>query len=133
MLTPHAGLAPSTEAHVALECDDFALRQGWTVERYEQSRNTMICKGLPDRRYVHLPSGWRVWVELKRPGGKMTLDQHTWIIHELAAGGLALPVEDVSVLRALHEKWKKLYGREDAIKYATEVTALTAKRGYRKS
>lgn len=133
MLVPHAGLLPATEAEVTRACDDFALRCGWTVERYEQRRATMICEGLPDRRYHHLPSGWRVWAELKKPGGKLTLAQHTWIIAELAAGGLALPVDDVTVLRTLHERWKKLYGREDAIKYCTEVTALVAKRGYRKS
>ena len=133
MLTPHAGLQPTTEEEVAAECDDCAVRQSWVIERYEQRRATKIAKGLPDRRYHHLPSGFRVWAEIKRPGGQLTEEQHTWILAELAAGGLALPVEDVSILRALHTKWKALYGQADALAYCREVTALTAKRGYRKT
>lgn len=133
MLTPHAGLLPRTEAEVERACDDYAAKAGWTVENYSQKRASKVHPGIPDRRYVHLPSGWRVWAELKKPGGKMTLDQHTWIMAEQRAGGLALPVDDVQVLIALHQRWKGLYGAKAALEYAIEVTALTAKRGYRKS
>ena len=59
------------EADVGRQCDELADAIGWTVERYEQGRATHICEGLPDRRYVYRPRGLRVWVELKKPTGKL--------------------------------------------------------------
>jgi hypothetical protein len=121
---------PPSEKAVASMCDDFATQAGWTVDRFEQTRASRICLGLPDRRY-HGPRGWRVWVELKQPGGKLTPEQHAWLLAELEAGALALPVDDVAVLIAVHARWRKLYGQADALAYCREVLALVAARGWR--
>ena len=90
-----------TEKEVGVACDRLAESLGWTVERYEQSRATRIAEGLPDRRYVHLARGMRVWVELKRPGGKLTAAQRVWLGVELQAGGLATTVESADQLAKL--------------------------------
>lgn len=121
---------PLTEKAVAGLCDDFATQAGWTVNRFEQTRASRICLGLPDRRYVG-PRGWRIWVELKRPGGKLTPEQYAWILAELEAGALALPVDDVAVLMAVHDRWRKLYGQADALAYCRQVLELTKRRGWR--
>lgn len=121
-----------TEADVAHDCDRLAVAMGWRVERYEQPRATRIHEGLPDRRYV-AGNGFRVWVELKRPGklGKLTGAQHAWLVAELDAGGLAMACDDVAQLRELYRRWGALYGRTAASDYARQVTALVAQRGYR--
>lgn len=130
ILVPHAGLRPTTEEEVAKACDALALTMGWRVERYEQRRRSNITLGLPDRRYVGA-NGFRVWVELKRPGGKLTAEQHTWLTDEQQAGALALPVDDVAQLARVFQLWRVLYGKTDALSYCREVTALVAQRGYR--
>ncbi len=132
ILVPHAGLRPTTEAEVARACDDLAERMSWKIERYEQGRETQICEGIPDRRYHNGVGGFRVWVELKSPTGKLTLEQHNWLIAEQAAGALALAVDDRQQLVHLWNLTKQLYGRNAALDYCREVTALIAKRGYRR-
>lgn len=94
-------LARPTETAVAAQVDALALALGWEVERYEQRRATMIAEGLPDRRYVHRGKQLRVWVELKRPGGKLTTGQYAWLSAELDAGALATVIEDVEQFAAL--------------------------------
>lgn len=88
-----------TEADIGRQCDAAAAQCGWRVESYEQPRATLIQAGLPDRRYVK--AGARVWVELKRPGGKLTHAQRGWLLSELEAGGLATVVENPEQLLAL--------------------------------
>jgi hypothetical protein len=88
-----------SEADIGRQCDAAAMACGWQVESYEQPRATLIHAGLPDRRYVK--AGARVWVELKRPGGKLTHAQHRWLLSELDAGGLATTVENAEQLVAL--------------------------------
>jgi hypothetical protein len=90
-----------TEAEVGHLCDELGEELGWEVQRYEQRRATRIQEGLPDRRYVR--GGQRVWVELKRPGGKLTTDQYVWLMSELDAGGMATCIEDVHQLARLFE------------------------------
>ena len=119
------------ERAVAAKCDAFASALGWRIERYEQTRATKIALGIPDRRYVG-HSGWRVWVELKKPGGKLTIEQHAWLMAELDAGGLAIVVDDVAVLQEAFEKWRRLYGAADAIAYCRQVVTLTSARGFRR-
>lgn len=121
-----------TENAVASLVDGLALAMGWTVERYEQRRRTNVCEGLPDRRYVG-PNGLRVWVELKRPGGKLTQAQYRWLDAELRAGGFALPVDDPEVLKAFVTRWRKVFGARDAADYCRQVLELTARRGFRAS
>lgn len=118
-----------TERAVASLCDDFARRAGWTVDRFEQTRASRICLGLPDRRYHR--GAFRVWVELKKPGGKLTPEQYAWLRSEIEAGALALPVDDVAVLAAVHAKWAKLYGHADALAYCRQVLELVKARGWR--
>lgn len=131
--TPGASRASTgtTEADVAADCDTLAAALGWQVERYEQGRASRIKQGIPDRRYVHR-RGLRVWVELKAPGGKMTADQHAWLKAELDAGGMAIAVDSVHVLRHLLTLLARDAGRGAAWAYCCEVTALVAARGYRK-
>jgi hypothetical protein len=120
---------PRDEKAVGSDCDAFASALGWRIERYEQTRATKIALGIPDRRYVG-HSGWRVWVELKKPGGKLTIEQHAWLMAELDAGGLAVVVDDFAVLKEV--LWRvKLYGQTEAIAYCREVVTLTASRGFR--
>lgn len=118
-----------TEKAVAGLCDDFARQAGWTVERYEQTRATRITEGLPDRRYHR--GAFRVWVEVKRPGGKLTPAQYGWLHSEIEAGALALVVDDVAVLAAVHATWGKLYGHADALAYCRQVLDLVKARGWR--
>lgn len=132
MLTPHAGLRPRTEAEVARACDDLARTLGLEVERYEQRRASRITEGLPDRRYHNGPGGFRVWVELKSPTGKLSLAQHTWLIAEQAAGGFALAIDDPQQLAFVWHRARELYGRAAALEYCVQTTALIAKRGYRR-
>lgn len=91
-----------TESVVAKRCDHLAEQMGWVVERYEQTRQTRIKEGLPDRRYVKKGVS-AVWIELKKPKGKMTEDQYHWLLDELSGGGLATVIDDhetlVSILR----------------------------------
>ena len=91
-LASKARLKPPLEKEIGKQCDRLAETLGWTVERYEQGRATRIKEGLPDRRY--LKNGARVWVELKRPKGKLTVAQYGWLISELDAGALATVVDN---------------------------------------
>jgi hypothetical protein len=89
-----------TESVVAARCDDLAAQMGWVVERYEQTRATRIKEGLPDRRYVKKGVAC-VWVELKKPGGKMTENQYHWLLDELSGGGLATVIDDPVTLASV--------------------------------
>jgi hypothetical protein len=104
-----------TETVVAAQVDELAEAMGWEVQRYEQRRASMIHEGLPDRRYVHRAKGLRVWVELKRPGGKLTTEQHRWLLDELEAGALATVIEDVEQFAALC----RTLGRGSSIMHST--------------
>jgi hypothetical protein len=110
LLTQNAMKAkPPLEKEIGRQCDRVAETLGWTVEKYEQSRATRIQEGLPDRRYVK--NGARVWVELKRPKGKLTHAQYRWLLSELDAGGMATTVDNPEQLMALFQ----LLGRNSAI------------------
>lgn len=125
--------AKATEAEVGLLCDDLAVECGWTGERYEQRRNTKICRGLPDRRYVHRGRRQRIWVELKRPGGKLTADQHAWLCAELDADGYATCVDDVEQLLKLFRMFStsRVAQHQMVHAYCCELVRLTAARGFR--
>lgn len=123
-----------TEKDFAKLADALAERMGWWVERYEQSRATRIAEGLPDRRYI-IPGRQRVWVELKRSGGKLTSGQHQWLKTELAAGGIACVVDSLEVLaRVLRDSAaNSSITLAEARRYCAEVVELTASKGYRKT
>lgn len=81
-----------SEKEVGLMCDQLAGSTGWIIERFEQSRPTMIALGLPDRRYIHWQHKLRLWCEVKAPDGKLTAAQHAWLTSENRSGGLAIVV-----------------------------------------
>lgn len=120
-----------TEAMVGAACDQLAATLGWAVDRYEQGRATRITEGLPDRRYWHLPRRCRVWVELKRPKGKLTEKQHQWLLSELEAGGLATVIEDVQQLSKLFSILSRPMGFNDAKSLCHDWLHLCAQRGWR--
>lgn len=122
-----------TEADIGLACDRLAIAAGFAVERYEQRRRTMITEGIPDRRYPHVARGLRLWVELKAPGGKLTREQHAWLLSELEAGAIATVIDDDAQLRELLRILAgPRVGRDaQALTYCRQLLFLTAARGYR--
>lgn len=123
-----------TEAEVGRMCDQLAELMGWKVERYEQTRNTRIHKGLPDRRYVK-PGVSAVWVELKKPKGKLTVEQYGWLKSELDSDGLAVVIDDEVTLAAILKDAASQSSmvRSALRKHCREVIELTAQRGFRPS
>ncbi len=118
-----------TEADVARECDALAIACGWRVERYEQRRASRITRGLPDRRYVK--PGLVLWIELKAPKGKLTAEQHGWLLAELAAGGLATVVDGSEPFRRLLWLLGRSMAKPEATRFCRELIDLTVARGYR--
>lgn len=125
----------AVEADVGRACDELMAGAGWRVERYEQRRSTQVEEGLPDRRYVQAGRGLRLWVELKRPGGKgqLTRDQHRWLLAELDAGGWAVAVDDVAQLVVvLNLMTGGRPGRDELVRgKCAHLVALMAGKGYR--
>jgi hypothetical protein len=121
----------STEKDVAAACDAFAELLGWRVERYEQQRATRIAEGLPDRRYVHDGRRLRVWVELKRPGGKLTAAQYRWLLTEWHAGAHATACDTLDSFRAILSLLGRDAGRGEALRKCREFIDLAAARGFR--
>jgi hypothetical protein len=121
-----------SEKAVGQQCDDLATRLGWTVDRLEQRRATTIVRGLPDRRY-HRP-GQRIWIELKKPGGRLTADQHAWLLSELDAGALATVIDDVHQLaRLFHLLARRSSSLESAAReYCRDLVQLCWRRGPRR-
>jgi hypothetical protein len=126
--------ARPTESVIGAQVDELAHVMGWDVERYEQRRATMITEGLPDRRYVHRGKAARLWVELKRPGGKLTEHQHAWLLAELDAGALATVIDDVQqfahLARLLSRGGSSLMHAE-ALAYCRQLVDLCWRRGPR--
>lgn len=123
----------TSETDVAKECDSLARGLGWDVESYSDTRAVRTHPGLPDRRYVQRRRGLRVWAELKAPAGKLTEEQHAFLLAELATGAHALAVDSVDVLRHLLSLLSRDMGRAAALDYCRDVTRLIAQRGYRNS
>jgi hypothetical protein len=120
-----------TEKDIAAACDGLAEALGWRVERYEQPRATMIEEGLPDRRYVHDGRRLRVWVELKRPGGKLTAAQYRWLSTEWHAGGFATCCDTQETFRVILSLLGRDAGRGEALRKCRELIDLAAARGFR--
>lgn len=118
-----------TEDDVTAECDQLARAAGWRVESYVDKRRVRTHPGLPDRRYVK--PGKRLWVELKAPKGKLTAEQHGWLLAELAAGGFATVVDGSEPFRRILGLLARDGGRAEAMRVCEELVQLTAMRGYR--
>ncbi len=119
-----------TESDVVAACDERARAFGYAVEVYSDARRVRTAPGLPDRRYVH-PRGVRVWCEAKKPGGKLTREQHAFLTAELAANAHAIAVDDVAQLHRLLQDLARDAGRGAALDYCRQTVALIAARGYR--
>lgn len=122
---------PVPESTVAARCDSLASKTGWDTERYEQRRGSKITLGIPDRRYVHRIAGLRIWVELKAhtKHGRMTREQHRWILSELAAGGHATCIDSAVTLGEIMQTLK--YDADKAHAMCREMVDRIAERGYR--
>lgn len=120
-----------TEKDIAAACDGLAESLGWRVERYEQQRATRIAEGIPDRRYVHDGRRLRVWVELKKPGGKLTVAQYRWLLAEWHSGAHATACDTLGSLGAILSLLGRDAGRGEALRKCREFIDLVALRGFR--
>ena len=118
-----------TESDIASACDAIARSLGWRVEVYSDTRAVRTTPGLPDRRYVR--AARRVWVELKAPGGKLTEEQHAFLLSELDANAHATVIDSEAQLLRLFRDLATLGGRGVALDYCRSLVEQTAARGYR--
>ncbi len=118
-----------TESDIAAACDALARSLGWAVESYSDARQVRTAPGLPDRRYVR--AARRVWVECKAPGGKLTPEQHRFLVSELDAGAHATVIDDDAQLLRLFRDLATMGGRGAALDYCRALVDQTAARGYR--
>jgi hypothetical protein len=136
VVLPGVKLPKLLERDVLAQSDRLMEQTGWIVERYEQSRASRICEGLPDRRYVLTQSPGvcvRLWVEGKKPGGKLTRAQHAWLVRENEAGGLATVIDSVDVLARLLDYCRPGMPAGVLRAECAQLIALTAQRGFRAS
>lgn len=70
----------------AAQCDELAVRMGYTVIKLEQRKASKIHIGTPDRRYVGRAA---VFFEMKFGRDKLSREQHRFLRNELDAGALA--------------------------------------------
>jgi len=69
-------------------CDDFVARAPrGSVVNLSQPRESMLTRGLPDRRYRFY--GVSFFYELKAEDGQLTPSQHAFLLDELSSGALA--------------------------------------------
>lgn len=117
------------------ECDRLAIALFWRVESYEDKRAVRTHKGLPDRRYVRPVKGQRIWVELKAPGGKLTVEQHAFLNSELDAGAMAVVIDDPNQLKYYLNALQRVSSIvESAVREKMmQDVQLCALRGFRKS
>ncbi len=133
---PKAMLPKLAEKDVLGQCDRLMAQTGHIVESYEQRRASNICLGLPDRRYVRpIADGvcFRLWVEGKRPGGKLTREQHAWLVRENESGGHATVIDSVDVLVRLLALCRHSIPPSELRRECAQLIALTAQRGFRAS
>lgn len=92
-----AGRKQQPETPIRKGIRDYLMVHGWKVARILQSMGSE--KGIPD--LVAIRDGVTVWLEVKKPGGKLSDYQQAWRDDCLAHGGkwmLAMSVEDVEPL-----------------------------------
>lgn len=90
----------------AIEADIIRAMQdlGFAVTKTSQPRPSMITRGVPDLYAAHPLWRIRIWIEVKRPGGKTTAYQDLWHETERAAGGSVVVARSVGdVLDAIAE------------------------------
>lgn len=60
---------------------------GCDVTRLSQARASRQTPGVPDLYVRHVGVGVRLWIEVKRPGGRLSPAQQAWLDTERRAGG----------------------------------------------
>ena len=85
------------------------LMLGFDVVSFSQPRATMQTMGIPDLYARHMAWQLRVWIEVKTPAGKLSLDQVVWHEVERSAGGTVLVARSA----------------KDAIDQIAEIRSLT--------
>jgi Holliday junction resolvase len=83
-----------TENQIQSGIRDFLRFKGWFVIRHQQSLGSH--PGLPDLQAVKGGVTW--WIEVKKPGGRLSLVQEKFRDSIQAAGGnwmVAMSVEDI--------------------------------------
>ena len=70
--------AAPTEKQVQQEVKNLAHLCGFDVADFSQPRASMQTPGIPDLLLHHRKRGFVVWVEVKRPGGKLSPHQKAW-------------------------------------------------------
>jgi hypothetical protein len=71
---------------------------GFHISDLSQPRASMQTPGLPDLFAMH--AGWKVafWVEVKAPGGKLSVAQEAWHREAHASGVRVMTVDSVAAL-----------------------------------
>jgi hypothetical protein len=105
---------PPLEKTVQQHVKQALASLGFHVSDLSQPRRTMQTVGLPDLWAMH--PRWRLalWIEVKRPGGKVSLAQSAWHqvardagVHVLVVWGVADLVEGLKALGAPLGDWSQ--------------------------
>ena len=107
----HKGISPSAtgtssplEKQVQHQIKLAAEALGFEVQDMSQPRASMMPRGLPDLYLRHRAKQFRAFVEIKRPGGKVSSAQAAWIMWERDCGGIAFVADSVErFIHQLHE------------------------------
>lgn len=78
----------------------------YVVDDFSQPRASMQTPGIPDLRARNAARRIRFWVEVKRPGGRLSPAQEAWHELERAAGGTVFVVGSAA---EMHEEVTKLH------------------------
>jgi hypothetical protein len=94
--------AERSEVEVEREIISWLRFRGWSVTKNSiRAHPKGATPGTPDLYARHLPTGRRVWIEVKGPNGVISEDQMRWHAEERAIGGrviIAYGTEDLSEL-----------------------------------
>lgn len=100
------GKSHDTEAKWQSEVRELAHLYGWHLQ-YHTARSDRSDPGYPDLTLVNVRQGRVLFAELKRPGGKLTVEQQLWIDSLRRCGCEAFawwPKDRDEVLRVLSGK-----------------------------
>ena len=97
-------LKPPLEKSVQHEIKRAAERLGFVVSDFSQPRASMQTPGIPDLYLTHPAKRFTCWVEVKRPGGKLSDHQRAWHSTASDAGNHVFTCDSVSgLIDALHD------------------------------
>jgi len=64
----------SREANIQREIESYCRSRGWIVVRSRMDQRTTVAVGTPDL-IIARSGGTTLWIEVKRPGGKLSTEQ----------------------------------------------------------